>query len=663
MRHKGSLRLGLVGRFALVSLIPIVVLGIALSHVLRAEIRARALSNARADASLLERTIVQSRLTPNQLRNGLDPAQVRELDRSLHASLQGGEIARIKVWDPQGHVVYSNNPSIIGKRFELDEDLRAALGGDVHSDVSNLKDAENAGDRRFGQLLEVYTPLRFGAKAPVSGAFELYLPYLPVKAAIAHDTHRLSVVLIGGLALLYLALFRIVSGASSRLRRQADENERLANYDTLTGLPNRRAFRARGQAAVAAAAETGHGVALILLDLNRFKEINDTLGHENGDQVLTELAKRLRLSVDEDAVVSRLGGDEFGVLLSSVSDADDALQVAESLRGALKEPFVLDEITLDLDGSVGVAIYPDHGEQIDVLVQRADVALYVAKEHHTGCELYSPLRDDYSPERLALVGELRRGLDRRELVVYYQPIAELSTGHVSRVEALVRWQHPTRGLIKPDEFVPLAERTGMIRDLTLAVLDEALLQLRAWRSAGLDLTVGVNLSGRDVIDVQLPEKVHLLLTKHDVPPDRLTFELTESVILTDPLRARAVLSRLDAMGVSLAIDDFGSGYSSLGYLKRLPVSELKIDRSFVLNMERDANDAVIVRSTVELGRNLGLRVVAEGVETEESWQALSGFGCDDAQGYLLTKPLPGADLAQWLRLRPVGAAGLRAPAA
>jgi len=258
-------------------------------------------------------------------------------------------------------------------------------------------------------------------------------------------------------------------------------------------------------------------------------------------------------------------------------------------------------------------------------------------------------RDEYSPSRLALVGELRRAIDRQELVLYYQPKADLPTGNVMGVEALVRWQHPERGLIPPDEFIPLAERTGLVRDLTRTVLDAALRQLRSWHDHGIELNVSVNLSARDLLDLGLPEIVQQLLERYQLPADRLELEITESVILADPMRARAVLSRLHAMGVQLAIDDFGSGYSSLAYLKRLPVGEIKIDRAFVTNMEHDENDAVIVRSTIDLGRNLGLRVVAEGVENEATWHDLVQLRCDQAQGYFLTRPLPPADLATWLK--------------
>jgi len=644
-------RLGLVGKFAVVSLVPIVLLGIVLAQVLRAEIRQRALVNARQSAALLDQSLVQPRLTASDLANGLSATRVRTLDRALQASVAGKQIARIKVWNRDARAVYATDHAIIGQTFPISDELRTALSGNTASEVSNLRAAENARDREFGQLLEVYTPLRFSAGGPPAGAFELYLPYRPIQAAIKHDTTELSLVLLGGLALLYLALFPIVASASRRLRRQAAENEHMALHDPLTDLPNRSLFQDRAEQAILATRRHPGRVGLMLLDLNRFKEVNDTLGHHNGDLLLKEIGQRLRIGLRDSDSIARLGGDEFGILLPTIADANAALGVAEKIRQALREPFALEGITLDLDASVGIALYPDHGRDVETLLQRADVAMYLAKQDHSGCELYSAGRDEYSPARLALVGELRRGIDRRELVLYYQPKAELTTGRVTSVEALVRWQHPTRGLIAPDEFIPLAERTGLIRDLTSVVLDTALGQLREWQKQGLELGVSVNVSARDLLDLELPETIARLLDEHQLPAERLELEITEGVILADPMRARAVLTRLDAMGVELAIDDFGSGYSSLAYLKRLPVGEIKIDRSFVMNMENDENDAVIVRSTIDLGRNLGLRVVAEGVENEAVWSNLARLHCDQAQGFYLSRPIPGAELANWVRAR------------
>jgi predicted signal transduction protein with EAL and GGDEF domain len=338
--------------------------------------------------------------------------------------------------------------------------------------------------------------------------------------------------------------------------------------------------------------------------------------------------------------VARLGGDEFGLLLPRVADATEAKALGEHVRGVLRPTFTLQGVTLDVEACVGIALYPAHGEDVDTLLQRADVAMYVAKSDRSGCELYAAERDEYSPYRLALAAELRRALDERELILHYQPKAELAGGRIVGVEALVRWEHPEHGLLGPDQFIPLAEATGSIRELTLHVLDEAIRQQRAWRDTGVDIRVAVNLSARDLHDLSLPETTARLLAKHGVPASSLELEITESVIVADPMRARAILSRLSEMGVVLAIDDYGTGYSSLGYLKRLPIDQMKIDRSFVMHVPDDRNDAAIVRSTIELGRNLGLQVVAEGIETAAAWQHLQALGCDFGQGYHLSKPVP-----------------------
>jgi diguanylate cyclase (GGDEF)-like protein len=644
-------RVGLLGKFAVASLLPIVLLGFALTHELRVEIQQRALVNARQSAALLEQSLVQPQLAPVDLTAGLSAGRVRRLDRILQPSLSGKEIARIKIWNRDARVVYASDHPIIGQLFPPSEELQRALSGGTASEISDLRKAENATDRSFGQLLEVYTPLSFASGRPVAGAFEVYLPYRPIRAAIDHDTTRLTFILLAGLALLYLALFRIVASASTRLRRQAAENKHLALHDPLTDLPNRSLFHDRAAQAILATRRQPGRVGLMLLDLDRFKEVNDTLGHHNGDLLLKEIGTRLRAGLRASDSIARLGGDEFGVLLPTIADPQAALAVAEKIRRSLREPFTLEGISLDLDASVGIALYPEHGTDVETLLQRADVAMYLAKQDHSGCELYSAGRDEYSPARLALVGELRRAIDQQELVLHYQPKADLGSGRVTSVEALVRWQHPERGLISPDQFIPLAERTGLIRELTHSVIDAALRQLAAWQELGLELSVAVNVSARDLLDLELPAIVARLLEKHQLAAERLELELTESVILADPMRARAVLSRLDAMGVQLAIDDFGSGYSSLAYLKRLPIGEIKIDRSFVMNMENDEDDAVIVRSTIDLGRNLGLRVVAEGVETEATWNKLSQLHCDQAQGYYLSRPVPADALADWLLQR------------
>ena len=648
------LRAGLLTRFALAGLVAVVLLGVVLARTVSGQIRQRSLADARDSAQLIDESLIQPKLSAADLRDGLTPAQIAVLDQELHAVIAGKRVARIKVWNRSDRVVYASDHKIIGHGYPASDELEEALGGGTASEVSDLRKAENANDRSFGKLLEVYTPLRFTQSGQPAGAFELYLPYKPIGAAIAHDTLRLYLLLAGGLALLYLALFRIVAGASTRLRKQAAENEYLALHDVLTGLPNRSLFHERASRAILSAQRTDMSVALVLLDLDRFKEVNDTLGHPNGDVLLQEIGGRLRSALRESDTVARLGGDEFGLLLPTVTDEDDALRVAEKVRAELRRPFELQGVRLDLEASIGIALYPKHGHDVDTLLQRADVAMYLAKEDHAGCELYAAERDEYSPSKLALVGELRRGIAQGELFLHYQPKAVLAQDRIVGVEALVRWQHPDRGVLAPDEFVPLAERTGLTHALTRFVLEEALGQLHQWLEVGLDLDLAVNLSARDLLDESLPGTIVKLLAANQVPPARLELEVTESVILADPLRARRILLALGEIGVRIAIDDYGSGYSSLSYLKHLPVNGIKIDRSFVLNMEQDESDAVIVRSTIELGRSLGLSVVAEGVETATTWALLKSLGCELAQGFYLSRPLPAEQIAPLLRQRAAG---------
>jgi predicted signal transduction protein with EAL and GGDEF domain len=364
--------------------------------------------------------------------------------------------------------------------------------------------------------------------------------------------------------------------------------------------------------------------------------------------LLCEVGERLGTVVGPQASVARLGGDEFGIVLRAVPERAALERVAQDIGDALERPFTISGTRLDVGASVGSALFPEHGTDADTLIQRADIAMYAAKKAHADHVVYSSGHDQHSPERLALVGELREAVASGGLVLHYQPKIVLESGQVDGVEALVRWPHPERGLLAPDEFIPLAERTGLIRPLTTLVIEQALAQCRAWHAAGWPLVVAVNLSARSLQDSHLPDDVARLLADAGVEARWLQLELTESMVMEDRARAVEVLDRLHAMGVGLSVDDFGTGYSSLAYLKRLPVGEIKIDKSFILHMAVDGNDALIARSTVDLGHNLGLKVVAEGVETPAAWAQLAAMGCDIAQGYLISRPLPAEDLSRWL---------------
>lgn len=441
--------------------------------------------------------------------------------------------------------------------------------------------------------------------------------------------------------------------ATEELGKRQQEQEWQAMHDALTGLPNRSMFMRRLHEAIEEAATANDHVAVMIMDLNDFKEVNDTLGHHCGDLLLQEIGPRLQGVLREGDLIARLGGDEFGVVLGSVKELGTAVAIAERLLEALEMPLVLDGMAIDVTASIGIAVYPTHSEDVETLLRRADVAMYAAKESHAAYEIYTPSRDRYSPSRLSLLSNIRPALENEEFVVYFQPKVDLSTLAVSGMEALIRWEHPERGLIPPDEFIPLLERSVLIRPITLFVLGKALSQWGRWAEEGFDLHVAVNLSVRSLLDVQLHEEVGELLDRWSVPADRLTLELTESSLMADSARAIGVLTRLSRLGVSLSVDDFGTGYSSLSHLRRLPIDEIKVDRSFVTNMRNDPNDALIVRATVDLGRNLGLDVVAEGVEDRETWEQLGDMGCHLAQGYYVSRPLPRAEMTKWLRRRQV----------
>jgi diguanylate cyclase len=457
-----------------------------------------------------------------------------------------------------------------------------------------------------------------------------------------------------GLGLLGV-FWAIVVGYQRRTERQAADNQHQAAesqhqalHDGLTGLPNRTLLRDRTDQAIHQADRELVPAALLLLDLDRFKEVNDTLGHHYGDQLLVQVGERLRVRLREVDTVARLGGDEFAVLLPKIATAEGAVAVAGKLLAGFDEPFTLEDLALDVEASIGVALYPEHGNDPDELLQHADIAMYVAKETHAGFMLFDPSLDQHSPRRLALLGELRRAIDQQQLILHYQPKVDAHTGQVLGVEALVRWQHPTHGLVPPNDFIPLAERTGLIGPLTNYVLDAALRQCRDWRRTGHELAIAVNVSARSLLDLSFPDQVAGLLARWEVPARLLVVEITESTIMADPTHALEILGRLNIMGVQIAIDDFGTGYSSMAHLKTLPVHELKVDRSFVSQMTSNTSDAVIVRSTVDLGRNLGLRVVAEGVEDPQTLQQLDALGCDAIQGYHISRPVPPDDLIQWL---------------
>jgi diguanylate cyclase (GGDEF)-like protein len=457
-----------------------------------------------------------------------------------------------------------------------------------------------------------------------------------------------------------LCLLTIMAGfaravLSFRDLRTLAETRMLSLTDDLTGLPNRRLFLRRLDAAVAEAGTLNDCCALLLIDLNQFKELNDTLGHAAGDDLLRQIGPRLSSALRTTDTLARLGGDEFGVVIPAPATDESALAVAEKLRASLTAPFAVQGLRLHVDASIGISLFPTHGDSGVELLRLADVALYQAKRARSGAEIYDPSRDTHSRAHLSLANELKEALAHEEISVHFQPKTDVESGRVTGLEALARWDHPDHGAVPPTTFVPVAEQAGLSRALTTRILNIALEQCAGWRAGGRDLHVAINATVADLVDIDFPDQVAGALATHEVPPEALMIEITEVSVLSDPERISAILSRLKEIGVRLSLDDFGTGYSSLTHLRTLPVDEVKIDRSFVFNMTTDTKDLAIVLATIRLAETLEISVVAEGVEDEQTWHRLADAGCSTIQGYVVSPPVPVSEV-EALLIAPVAIA-------
>jgi diguanylate cyclase (GGDEF)-like protein len=636
----------LVRRFALYAGVGLVVAAVAAFLFVRDYATQRAERTAVAHTEYVAASVLAGELRRSDFAGPVSGARERRLDLISRRQLLNADTERVKLYDPAGRVVYSSDHQLIGTRPSDFEEIPKIMAGAPTSDITDLN--AEGGTGPDAKVLESYVPIGLGlhAKQPV-GVLELYNDYGP----IANDARSIFVPVAIGIAilllLLYLSFFPILRRVTRTLRNQVDEIRHKAYHDDLTGLPNRTLFNDRAELAMREAEVNGYRMAVMLIDLDRFKEINDTLGHESGDRLLRALASALPAQMRESDTVARLGGDEFGILAVGVGDPDSVvLALAEKVRGVLARPRTIDEIELAVDASIGIALYPEHGTDVETLMRCADVAMYRSKETHTPT-LYESEHDHHSPARLSLIGDLHRAIANRELLLEYQPQCDPASGELHGVEALVRWQHPERGLLMPDEFISLAEHTGQIRRLTNCILDLALRQCAEWLEAGIAPTIAANVSARDLLDSRFPDEVEAMLAAWGVDPARLELEISERTALIDLPRARAVLDRLSAFGVQLSIDDFGTGNSSLDYFRRLPVSAVKIDRSFVIGMLESSEDAAIVRSTVHLAHDLGLRAIAEGVETAEANRLLAELGCDLVQGFYFGRPMPAEAITHW----------------
>ena len=493
----------------------------------------------------------------------------------------------------------------------------------------------------------------------------VFIPATQLRLTVAHHavvaefatlrTLGMRLLVTGG-QVIWIAVWGALIITSLLTKHLRSQNARLihqALHDDLTDLPNRTLLYDRVEQALHRAHREGRSLALFLMDLDRFKEVNDTLGHHFGDSVLQQVGRRITATLRETDTVARLGGDEFAVLVPD-ADARDAQSCAEKLLAALDLAIPVNGMSIAVKTSIGIALYPLHGRDAETLLQHADVAMYQAKRNNLGISLYAQDQDPHSLRRLTLIGELREAISNDQLVLHYQPKVNLRQQRTVGVEALVRWQHPTLGLIQPDEFIPLSEQHGLIGSLTDWVLNAAVSQCRDWRTRGINLSVAVNLSAQSLHNLALPDQVAAILASAQLPANQLDIELTESAMMSDLANGVGILDRLARMGVRLSIDDFGTGLSSLSYLKRLPVNELKIDKSFVIDMAEDENNAVLVRSIIDLSHNIGREVVAEGVQDHDTLQLLEMLGCDAVQGHYISRPRSAEDLEAWLRASPWG---------
>lgn len=643
----GGLRL--FAWYVLASAIPMALLGVGLAHQYRTEMDRRALDQAVSEADAIANAGIEPALNGRDLAQPLTASERAALVATTRPLMESQSVLRLRLRDRTGVVIFDASKPRAGKRGGPDAEAAAAAAGRPIRQLTRLNsDTVDAKNRVGPRAVEAYIPLNAtGPDQRVIGVLEIYLPYAPISRTFTASNHAMEIVIALGLIALWLALSAISFSVSRRLRRGAATNEHLALHDLLTGLPNRTLFGDRVAHAVASARRTSEPVGVAIVDLDRFKEVNDSLGHHNGDLYLCHVARAIRDVLRPGDTLARLGGDEFGLVLPGVDPASARI-VLERVQRTLAADVDIAGVPVSSEASIGVAFWPHDGTEIHDLLQCADLAMYAAKESHQAVLEYTTDLAHFSPERLALVSQLRHAISSNELVLHYQPKLDLRVNRVRSVEALLRWQHPTRGLLLPAEFLEIAESTGLIDPLTDWVLENAIAQVARWRRTGVMLDVAVNVSARNLRSETLSNTVFRLLALHGVAPESLEIEITETALIADPIRATSTLQRLRDHGVRVSLDDFGRGYTSFAQLGSLPLAELKIDGSFVTRMLSNTNDHTIVTTVIELGHNFGLEVVAEGAETTEIVNALAALGCDTAQGFALTPALPPDKLMSWI---------------
>ena len=635
-------------------LVPVVLLGVGLAFGIRNNADHRGLSEARAEAALVAHTAVEPQLDGRPLSEGLTRRQRSAMERLADRAVAGGQLLRLRLRDEDGNVVFSDGSGSVGQRPSVsadgadgagvgdgddaeddDEVIRAAAGETVVHRTQVNADSDDAG-LAGPEAVEVYLPLRAGKPRQQVGVLEIYLPYAPIQAEVDDGLHVLFRYLGLGLAGLVAVLFVITLSAGRGLRRQLAANAWMARHDSLTGLANRTLFLEKVDEAARWASRTGRRVVVAIMDLDHFKDLNDTLGHHSGDELLVELARRLDAEVRPPDTIARLGGDEFALVLRGCADARADLA---RLAGLVSAEVDVQALPLSVAPSIGYVAVTDADRGAETLMRQAEVAMYAAKADHGVIVEYRSEQQRYEAADVELIAEVPRALKAGQFELRYQPQVDTRSGAIVAAEALVRWQHPTHGLLAPDRFLPLAEQTDLIERITEWVLAQALADASHLAAQGRPITIAVNVSARSVVREDFAAQVLDALAATDVPASRLVIELTETALLTNPERARSTLAELQQNGVRISVDDFGQGQTSLGYLADLPVSELKVDRSFVTGMTTDPSRWAIVQSVIELGHNLDMRVVAEGVETTDDLHAVTALGCDLAQGYYLARPM------------------------
>jgi diguanylate cyclase (GGDEF)-like protein len=631
-------------RFALFTGMSLGVASVAIFVMVRGFVTDQARNAIEQNTRFVVDAVLSRELEATDLQRHPSAVRRAQLDRLFREQVMIDDVQSAALYGKTGRLLFSTTARGKARHPSLPAgEIRAAF---ARQRIRTMVDEVSTGRNTSTRVLRELVPIRFGSRA--GGVLVTERDYAPIARSVRATFIPIAIVLEGLLLALFVSLFPVLRRATRQIDSHVEEMEHQALHDSLTGLPNRVLFQDRIEVALANARRRGGRAAVLLLDLDGFKEINDALGHASGDELLRELAVRLRGTLRDTDTIARLGGDEFGVVMPA-EGAHDVEETANRINYAVEQPFEIGGLSLDVRASIGGVLFPDDAQDSDTLVRFADVAMYAAKRNRSRIELYNPAADVFTRESLTLGGQLRRALEAGDIVPHYQPKVEVSSGRIVGAEALVRWDHPERGIVLPAEFLSVVEKAGLMGSLTTLVLRRAAAEAAAWAREGLDLGIAVNVDVEALLDPSFPRRVAEILDDAGLAPELLTIELTETSLMADPVRAGRVARELSAVGVRLSIDDFGTGYSSLGYLTALPLAELKIDRSFVGRMTESPTDMAIVRTILDLGSNLELSVVAEGIESTETRELLEHLGCTLAQGYQFGSPMSAARLGAFLR--------------